>query len=56
LICSPAGQQEFFAQAGIPVATRITAPPKLDDKARAEFKAKAAAPAAKYKTEFLQSA
>jgi len=39
---------------GIPVATRITAPPKLDDKARAEFKAKAAAPAAKYKT--LQSA
>jgi len=56
LICSPAGREEFFAQVGIPAATRITAPPRLDDKARAEFKAKAAALAAKYKTEFLQSA
>ena len=42
-ICSPAGQEEFFAQVGIPVATRTTAPPKLDDKAQAEFRAKAAA-------------
>jgi quercetin dioxygenase-like cupin family protein len=54
--CSPAGQEEFFAQVGIPVATRTTAPAKLDDKDQAELKAKAAALAAKYKTEFLQSA
>ncbi|HMI53393.1 MAG TPA: cupin domain-containing protein [Candidatus Saccharimonadales bacterium] len=55
-ICSPAGQEEFFAQVGVPVATRTTAPPKLDEKAEAEFKAKAAALAGKYKTEFLQHA
>jgi len=55
-ICSPAGQEEFFAQVGIPVATRTTAPPRLDDKAQAEFRAKAAALAARYKTEFLPHA
>jgi len=53
-ICSPAGQEEFFAQVGVPVATRTTAPPKLDEKAEGEFKAKAAALVGKYKTEFLQ--
>jgi hypothetical protein len=46
-VCSAAGQEEFFAQVGIPVATRTTAPPKLDDKARAEFRAQAAALAPK---------
>ncbi len=55
-ICSTAGQEEFFAQVGAPVATRTTAPPKLDDKAQAEFRAKAQALAPKYKTEFLQHA
>jgi quercetin dioxygenase-like cupin family protein len=55
-ICSPAGQEEFFAQVGIPVATRTTAPPKLDDQVQAEFRGKAAALAAKYKTEFPQPA
>src|SRR5271166_6923617 len=29
-VCSPAGQEEFFAQLGVPVATRTTPPPKLD--------------------------
>jgi quercetin dioxygenase-like cupin family protein len=53
-ICSPAGQEEFFAQVGVPVATRTTAPPKLDEKAQAQFIAKAEALAAKYKTVFLQ--
>jgi mannose-6-phosphate isomerase-like protein (cupin superfamily) len=53
-ICSPAGQEEFFAQVGVPVATRTTAPPKLDAAAEAEFRAKVAALAAKYKTELLQ--
>src|SRR5882757_8484366 len=55
-ICSPAGQEEFFAQVGIPVATRTTAPPRLDDKAHAECRAKAAALAPRYKTEFLPHA
>jgi len=55
-ICSPAGQEEFFAQVGVLVATRTTAPPKLDEKAEAEFRAKAAALAPRYKTEFLPHA
>jgi hypothetical protein len=41
---------------GVPVATRTTAPPKLDDQAQAEFKAKAAALATEYQTEFPQPA
>jgi quercetin dioxygenase-like cupin family protein len=55
-VCSPAGQDEFFAQVGVPVATRTTAPPKLDENAQAEFKAEAEALAPKYKTELLQHA
>ena len=55
-ICCPAGQEEFFAQAGVAVATRTTAPPKLDVTAQAEFKAKAEALAPKYQTELLQHA
>ena len=30
-ICSPAGQEKFFLEVGVPVATRTT-PPKLDEK------------------------
>jgi quercetin dioxygenase-like cupin family protein len=55
-ICSPAGQENFFAEVGIPVATRTTPPPKLDPAAQAEFKAKAEALALKYKTEMLKHA
>jgi mannose-6-phosphate isomerase-like protein (cupin superfamily) len=39
-ICSPAGQEKFFLEVGVPVRTRTTAP-VLDEKARATFKAKA---------------
>ena len=42
-ICSPAGQEEFFLELGLPVATRTTAPPKLDEAAETAFRAKAAA-------------
>jgi hypothetical protein len=52
-ICAPAGQEEFFEQVGLPVATRTTPPPKLDEAAQAEFVAKALALAPKYRTEFL---
>ena len=52
-LCSPAGQEEFFIEVGVPVATRTTAPPKLDPIAQAALKAKAEALAPKYRTEFL---
>jgi quercetin dioxygenase-like cupin family protein len=55
-ICSPAGQEEFFMEVGAPVATRTTAPPRLDPAAQAELRTKAAALAAKYRTEFLKEA
>ncbi len=55
-ICSPAGQEEFFLEVGVPVATRTTPPPKLDDAAQAEFRAKAAALAPKYRTQLLPHA
>ena len=29
-ICSPAGQEDFFKEVGIPVETRTTPPPRLD--------------------------
>jgi len=55
-LCSPAGQEEFFAEVGVPVATRTTAPPPLSPSAQAEFRAKAEALAPKYRTEMLQHA
>jgi quercetin dioxygenase-like cupin family protein len=55
-ICSPAGQEEFFLEVGVPVPTRTTEPPKLDEAAQAAFKAKALALAPKYRTEMLQKA
>ena len=55
-ICSPAGQEEFFAEVGVAVATRTTSPPKLDPAAQAEFRAKAEALAPKYRTELLRHA
>jgi uncharacterized cupin superfamily protein len=55
-ICSPAGQEEFFLEVGVPVATRTTAPPKLDEAAQAAFLAKARALAPKYRTELLPKA
>ena len=55
-ICSPAGQEEFFLEVGVPVATRTTLPPKLDEAAEAAFRAKALALAPRYRTEFLPKA
>jgi len=53
-ICAPAGLEEFFAQVGIPVETRISPPPKLDDRDEKEFIEKATALAPKYHTELLK--
>ena len=55
-ICSPAGQEEFFLEVGVPVATRTTPPPPLDEAAEAALKAKMLALAPKYRTELLRSA
>jgi quercetin dioxygenase-like cupin family protein len=49
--CSPAGQERFFAEIGVPVATRTTPPPKPDAATLAASKAKADALAPTYKTE-----
>jgi quercetin dioxygenase-like cupin family protein len=55
-ICSPAGQENFLREVGTPVATRTTAPPKLDEKQQAEFIQKVVALAPKYRTELLKEA
>jgi quercetin dioxygenase-like cupin family protein len=53
-ICAPAGQEEFFAQVGISVATRTTPPPKPNKVQEAEFRKKAEELAPKYRTELLR--
>ena len=55
-ICSPAGQENFFIEVGVPVATRTTPPPELDEKQQAEFIRKVKALAPKYRTELLREA
>jgi len=55
-ICSPAGHDRFILEVGVPVATRTTPPPKLDEKQMAEFVKKAKAIAPKYHTELLDRA
>jgi mannose-6-phosphate isomerase-like protein (cupin superfamily) len=55
-ICSPAGQEKLFVEVGVPVATRTTPPPKLDEKDQAAFTEKVKALAPKYRTELLREA
>src|ERR1700743_805574 len=55
-ICSPAGQEKFFAEVGVPVATRTTPPPELDAKQQVEFRQKVMTLAPKYRTELLDEA
>jgi hypothetical protein len=52
-LCSPSGQEEFFAAVGVPVANRTQAPSALDAAATAAFIAKAQALAPRYRTELL---
>src|SRR5580765_5274222 len=54
-LCSPAGQEEFFREVGVPVAHRTQAPPALDEAGTAAFIAKAVALAPRYRTELLLS-
>ena len=53
-VCAPAGQEDFFAQVGIAVASRTTRAPKLDEAAQSEFIKKAQELAPKYRTELLK--
>jgi hypothetical protein len=53
-LCAPAGQEEFFMEIGVPVATRITPSPKLDETLQTAMRAKVEALAPKYRTEILQ--
>ena len=53
-ICAPAGQEEFFAEVGTPVATRITSSPKLGQAAQEAFIKKVQELAPKYRTELLK--
>jgi quercetin dioxygenase-like cupin family protein len=55
-ICSPAGQEKFFVEVGVPVATRTTSPPKLGEKEQAAFIEKVKALAPRYRTELLREA
>ncbi len=55
-ICSPAGQENFFQQVGVPVESRTTPPPKLDKEQQKQFMEKTKALAPKYRTELLKDA
>jgi quercetin dioxygenase-like cupin family protein len=55
-ICSPSGQENFFREIGVPVATRTTPPPTLDEAGQGAFMKKAQELAPKYKTELLKQA
>jgi uncharacterized cupin superfamily protein len=53
-ICAPAGQEEFFAQVGVPLHNRTAPPPKLKAAAQAAFMKKASELAPKFQTELLK--
>ena len=55
-MCSPSGQEKFFEELGVPVATRTTAPPELNDIQQKDFMEKALSLAPKYRTEMLSEA
>ena len=52
-MCTPAGQEEFFAQVGDTLASRSSPPPQLSKEEQAERGRKAAELAPRYRTEVL---
>jgi mannose-6-phosphate isomerase-like protein (cupin superfamily) len=52
-MCVPAGQEVFFMAVGIPVVSRTTPAPELDQVAQETLKAKAEGLAPQYHTEFV---
>jgi quercetin dioxygenase-like cupin family protein len=55
-ICSPAGQENFFMELGVKVATRTTPPPKLSPDEQVAFMKKAKEITPRYRTELLKEA
>jgi len=55
-ICSPAGNDEFFLEVGVPMPTRTTPPPRLDGEQMVEFLEEVKAIAPKYGIELLERA
>jgi quercetin dioxygenase-like cupin family protein len=53
-MCTPPGQERFFALVGDPVATRTAPPPPLTDAEREERRARGAALAPRFRTEFVR--
>ncbi|WP_446743277.1 cupin domain-containing protein [Silvibacterium acidisoli] len=53
-ICSPAGQEEFFAKLGVLVDGRTTPPPPLSEEDQQEFLQRAIALAPEYRTELIK--
>jgi quercetin dioxygenase-like cupin family protein len=53
-ICASAGQEDFFAEVGVEVATRTTLPPKPNKEEQAQFMKKAEALAPRDRTELLK--
>jgi quercetin dioxygenase-like cupin family protein len=53
-MCTPPGQEEFFAAVGVSVNSRTEPPPVLDEDAQSAFIAKAKALAPHYRTELLR--
>ena len=52
-MCTPAGQEEFFGEVGVPLPTRTSAPPPPDPEVRARTLARTLALAPKYRSEIL---
>jgi hypothetical protein len=52
-MCTPPGQEKFFAAVGAPVTSRTEPPPALDDDAQAAFIAKSMKLAPEYRTELM---
>jgi quercetin dioxygenase-like cupin family protein len=52
-MCTPAGQEEFFALIGDPVPTRTSTPPPLSDAEKKERMKRAMEAAPRFKTEIL---
>ena len=52
-MCTPAGQEEFFAAVGVPMSDRHAPPPVLGEAEQAEKRVLAQSLALRYRTEFL---
>lgn len=55
-LCSPAGQEEFFAEIGVRVSSRTEPPPPMNSAEEAAFREKVKSLGEKYRTELLPPA